>query len=90
MRPVKVKSSTGVYGAPRGLENEIGGLPYWRERDNRGITTVYSAWKPDAVELETLQKGGTIILGIYGMEPIPPVSIGVADKDESRGQEVSE
>jgi len=56
-----------------------GGLPFWRSHDpNNGRTTVYSAWKPDADEIKALQLGGTVILGIHGFEPIPPVSIGVA------------
>jgi hypothetical protein len=79
MNPIKVLASTGVYGAPPGFEHEIGGLPFWREHDPNGrMSTVYSAWKPSADEIKCLQLGGTVILGIHGMEPIPPVSIGVA------------
>jgi len=104
MRPIKVKTSTFVYGAPQGEEELIGGLPCWRsEADNlTGRTTIYSAWKPDADEIKALRLGGTVILGIHGLEPIPPVSIGVAwrgrnedgspnpDADDPRAVEVTE
>lgn len=91
MRPIKSRTATGNYGAPRGLEAGVGGLPFWRETNDIAgykISTVYSAWKLDPWEIEVLAKGGALILGIVGMEPIPPVSLGVADADEARAQEV--
>lgn len=90
MRPVKTKTVTGTYGAPRGLEAGVGGLPFWRETNDiagHKISTVYSAWKFEPWELAVLAEGGALILGIVGMEPIPPVSFSVAGADEARAQE---
>lgn len=84
MLPVKTKAATGIYGAPRGHEAEVGGLPYWRDHDvmgGRTYTVVRSAWRPSADELAQLNAGGVIVLGIHGMEPIPPIDLAVAIDD---------
>lgn len=61
-----------------GPEPNIGDLPVRRELDPvSGRSVVYSYWKPSAEELEELQRGAKLQLGIHGMEPIPPVSLGV-------------
>lgn len=81
MDPVKVAKATGIYGAPRGHEDEVGGLPYWREQESLGgrvYSVVRSAWRPTPEELQALRDGAYVVLGIHGMEPIPPVSLHVA------------
>lgn len=81
MRPIKTTKYDGIYGAPRGYENEIGGLPYYRERNDFGGNTIYSVWTFDDGEREAIAKGYNIVLGIVG-EPIPPVSIGITHLNE--------
>jgi hypothetical protein len=81
MIPIKVKAAIGIYGAPPGLEAEVGGLPYWRESSviaGRRISSVFSAWQLEPHEIEAINSGGVVILEIVGMEPIPPVSLQVA------------
>jgi hypothetical protein len=55
---------------------DIGDLPCRRELVD-GVNVVRAYYKPDADDLEELNRGGTIVLGIWGCEPIPPVSLGI-------------
>jgi len=80
MQPVKTPHTQGIYGAPPGLEDSIGGLPYWRVQNEYGGTTIYSVWRPSAEDREALAAGADLLLGIVG-EPIPPVSLAVMDRD---------
>ena len=57
-----------------GPTDDIGDLRVQRDVVD-GRRVVRSFWKPTPDELEQLQRGATIVLGIYGMEPIPPVSL---------------
>lgn len=75
MYPVKTPRSKGIYGAPRGLENKVGGLPYWRTQSDLG-PVIWSEWKPNEEELRILNEGGQVCVGIYG-EPIYPMTVGV-------------
>jgi len=87
VNPATTKRSTGVYGAPRGLEDQVGGLPYWRTYDERVHTTViWSEWQPDEYELAVLNAGGRVLVGIVG-EPIHPMSVGVQARDEERKED---
>jgi len=86
MKPVQTIRTTGIYGAPRGHEAEVGGLPYYRERDEGlGTTIVWSDWQLEEGEIRALSKGGHVCIGIVGMEPIPPIAVRIlpADLDTS-------
>ena len=73
MRPIRTDETTGIYGAPPGLEEVVGGLPFWRETVD-GLPEVRSVWTFDPDEKEAVALGGNLLLGIVG-EPIPPVSL---------------
>lgn len=77
MTPVRTEETVGIYGAPKGMEDVVSGLPYWRETDpETGLPLIRSVWTLDADEKEAIALGGNILLGIVG-EPIPPVQIQV-------------
>lgn len=78
--PIRTPKTTGVYGAPPGLEAEVGGLPYYRAESLPGVTAVYSVWTFSDAEREWIAKGhANLVIGIVGMEPIPPISIQLLD-----------
>lgn len=78
--PIRTKKTTGIYGAPPGHEAEIGGLPFYREKTGIGESTaVYSVWTFSPEERDYIARGANLVLGIVGMEPIPPVSLSLRD-----------
>lgn len=78
-QPIRTPKTIGVYGAPRGYEDEIGGLPFYRETSD-GMTAVYSVWTFTPEERAWIAKGhANLVIGIVGMEPIPPISIALHD-----------
>jgi hypothetical protein len=55
-------------------------LPYFREKAGFGdVTAVYSVWTFTPEEREYIARGANLVLGIVGMEPIPPVSLSLRD-----------
>lgn len=76
MRPIKTNRSNFTY---RGPTPDIMDLPCERTRieggPEDGLGVVYSVWEPTDEEREFVARGGNIKLGIWGMEPIPPVSL---------------
>lgn len=72
--PIRTPKTIGVYGAPRGLEESIGGLPYWRTTNEFGGTTVYSVWTFSDDERQAIAAGANLVVGIFG-EPIWPMSL---------------
>lgn len=68
MEPVKRSTHTFVY---RGPTPEIGDLSCERKRGG-----VFSHWKPSQADLDVLNAGGVVELGLFH-EPIPPISLGV-------------
>ncbi len=75
MQPIRTDQATGTYVAPDGLEEKVGGLPFWRDRVD-GLPTILSVWSLSADEREAIALGGNVLLRIVG-EPIPPVAIEV-------------
>lgn len=81
MKPIKTDRTNFTYKGPTpdvmdlpveratvdGAETKSGSL------DGAGV--VFSVWEPSPEEREFVARGGNIKLGIYGMEPIPPVSL---------------
>ena len=76
MQPVRTNRSNAVY---RGPTVDIGDA--WVERakvttlDGKPVNAVFMDWQPDAYDRLSIANGATIRLGIWGMEPIPPVSL---------------
>jgi hypothetical protein len=78
--PIRTRKTTGIYGAPPGLEAQIGGLPYYRQKTGIGDSTeVVSVWTFTPEERDYIARGANLVLGIVGMEPIPPVSLSLRD-----------
>lgn len=75
MIPVRTSRSNLVYLGPT---PDVGDA--WVERRRRG--EVYMAWRPSEAERAAIAAGALVELGIFGMEPIPPVSLNVADRPE--------
>lgn len=79
MIPIKTSKFDGVYGAPKNLEGDIGGLPYYREKDDYFNTTIiYSVWELDEEERKQILDGANILVGQMG-EPIRPLSVQITD-----------
>jgi len=78
VNPVKTDRSNFVYLGPR---PDIGDA--WVERtavqmEGTLVPVVYMDWQPTAEERKAIARGkGVVRLGIWGMEPIPPVSLEV-------------
>lgn len=88
MRPIRTRKTIGIYGAPIGQEDSIGGLPFWRAQNEYGGTTVYSVWTFDENDRRAIAQGANLVLGIVGMEPIPPVSLSLRGGDDEWFREV--
>lgn len=84
MEPVRTNGSNFVYCGPT---PDIGDA--WVQR-KPAEGTVLMAWRPSAEEREAIAAGALIELGIFGMEPIPPVSLGLSTATElsERGAEL--
>jgi hypothetical protein len=72
MKPVKTARSNFVY---RGPTAEIGDA--WVER-RPNEQVVYLTWQPTQQEREAIWEGANLKMGIFNMEPIPPVSLGIS------------
>ena len=81
MDPVKRSDHNFVYTGPT---PDIGDLSVQREP---GVA--YSHWKPTPEELATLNAGGEVRLGVF-QEPMPPVSLGVAEAEEPKAEDPNE
>lgn len=84
MEPVRTNGSNFVY---RGPTPDVGDA--WVQRKpHEGV--VLMAWRPTSEEAEAIAQGALIELGIFGMEPIPPVSLAVSVATElsARGAEL--
>jgi hypothetical protein len=71
MTPITTKKTVGIYGAPKGREQEIGGLPFYREDD-----AVCSIWELEDEERKAIASGANVRLRQLG-EPIQPVALEV-------------
>lgn len=86
MRPIKTERSNFVYKGDEERGGEVMDLPCQRAEVSGpgdpwdGARVVYSVWEPSPDERELVAKGGNIRLGIYGMEPIPPVSVEIVEE----------
>lgn len=82
MIAVRIKGATSLYGAPDGWKPEDGeckGL-YVRKEAHGKHSVLLSAWKPSISELELLNNGGSVVLGVLGEEH-PPVLMVVTETD---------
>jgi hypothetical protein len=69
MQPIRTERSNFTYLGPT---PDIGDLPCRREP---GV--VYSTWELTPEERIAIGEGANIELGIYHVEPIPPVSLAI-------------
>lgn len=76
MIPVRTCRSNFVY---RGPTPDIGDA--WVERQP-ARRSVLLTWRPSDEERAAIAAGALIEMGIHGMEPIPPVSLNIADAPE--------
>lgn len=67
MQPVKTNESNFTYLGPT---EEIADLPCRLEGPN-----TFCVWEPTESDRKLIAEGGHIRLGIYGAQPIPPVSL---------------
>jgi hypothetical protein len=82
MEHIKTEHSNFVY---RGPEPGIGDLHCERRQvDGLGRSAIFSTWKLTDEERAAVAAGANIELGIWYVEPIPPVSMAVT----TRGSEV--
>ena len=82
MEPIKTVRFDGVYGAPKGYEEEIGGLPYFREySDELKVNEVFSVWELSDYERNAIFRGANILVGQVG-EPIRAMSVQITDLEK--------
>lgn len=67
-------------GAPADMQDgSCSALPVFEYATEHGMFT-YSFWKPDTVELERLNNGGSVMLGVRAVgRQHPVVAVGVAE-----------
>lgn len=69
MIPITLSDETRAIGKPRDWDEKRDGLCSIlsvHDRLERGRNIMISGWKPDPIELEALNNGGTVMLGIMG------------------------
>ena len=64
MEPVKFQGMNTNYVA----EN-CNDLPTMVEKDDDGMITITSVWKPSEEDLKILNEGGCVCLSVYGCQP---------------------
>lgn len=79
MLPIKTNRSNFVYKGPT---PDIGDLPCERTTES-GTSVVYAVFELADEERKAIADGGFIKIGIWGMEPIPPISVNTI-KDEEK------
>lgn len=77
MIPVRTRRSNFVY---RGPTPDIGDAWVERAPDEH---VVFMEWAPTDEERRDIAQGGLVRLGIYYMEPIPPVSLATVAPEHS-------
>ena len=75
MEIIRHPQTNFVWKAPGGTEDQVAELPVIQTQDDLGPIQL-SFWKPDARELELLNAGHALALGVY-LETHPVVSMGV-------------
>lgn len=72
MDPIRTPTSNLVY---KGDGGEIADLHCERRRVDGGHTAIFSTWKPTDEERAWIAAGANVEIGIYHVEPIPPISV---------------
>lgn len=70
MEPVKFHGMNTNYVA-----DGCGDLPTMVEKEEYGMVSITSVWKPSEEDLKILNEGGCVCLAVYGSQP--PVSMWV-------------
>lgn len=82
MKVIKTDNCNMVY---RGPEAGIGDLPCERRTvDGQGRTAIFSTWGLSDADRKAIAEGANVELGIYYVEPIPPVYVGLTTRQESK------
>lgn len=76
MEPIRTAETNFDYGPPRGHEGDIGNLPCMKGTNN-GYPVVFAVYEPDDEERKAIAEGANLRMGLYGIEPICPVSLGI-------------
>lgn len=78
MNPTQHTSNNRVLGAPKSWDQGELGCSALAITDHeiQGHQCLSSFWRPDAVELEALAKGGMVMVSAYG-GTMPPISVAV-------------
>jgi hypothetical protein len=81
MRPIKTPYTPDVY---KGNGEEVMDLPCKIERRADGSQMgVWSVWEPDEDERKSLAEGGSVLLGVFTPEALPPVYVGITEDKEA-------
>jgi hypothetical protein len=75
MKPIKFEQSNFTWGAPRGQEDKVDGMPAYKgtEKETNWPVSI-SCWELTPEDLRRLNEGGKIWLRVYG-QGHPPVSV---------------
>lgn len=82
MRPVRTAQSNFTYLGPR---DDIGDLPCERVQYDDGDRAVFAVYELSNDDRAAIAAGAQLKLGIWNQEPIPPVSLRVADEPPVAG-----
>jgi hypothetical protein len=75
MEPIKFAQANYNWGAPKGLEKEVGGMPAWKGLEQgTGLPVSISLWEVTDEDLERIKRDRRIYLRVYG-EGHPVVSL---------------
>lgn len=85
MNFVETPQCNHVWGAPRGQERDVGGLPVLRTVGPLGPVSV-SFWKPTDEELVRLRSGEPVQLWIHNVgHPVVSMAVGATVRTEAPG-----
>jgi hypothetical protein len=75
MNAIKFEEQNFTWGAPKGEEDKVNGMPAYKGAEaGTNWPLSISCWEPTPEDLNRLNEGGKIWLRVYGTDH-PPVSI---------------
>lgn len=82
MKVIKTENCNMVY---RGPEPGIGDLPCERRvMDGHGRTAIFATWALSDADRKAIAEGANVEVGLYYVEPIPPVYVGLTSRQEAK------
>ena len=80
MRVIRTANCNMVY---RGPEPGIGDMPCERRvMDGHGRTAIFATWALSDEDRKAIADGANVEVGLYYIEPIPPVYVGLTSRQE--------